>query len=1852
MGTLTVWIPLLVVSLILLDQQTGGAQVPKFLQKKYGTKTVEGHTPKADHKLYTKTKTAHTKSRHPGRHTSKMSPVTQSPYDVSGRKQRDFLDAVSSGLSGSSRYISSSSSSSGSRVISSSSGGSSGGFSFQGGCVGMPSPMNAGVKCSSVTGCTATCMPDSQFPNGKTELRVLCQNGQWFAEGFSGVPNCERRFGSSGLSGSSSSSSSSSIISSSSGGSSGSISFQGGCVGMPSPMNAAVKCSSLTGCRATCMPDSQFSNGKTELQIICQNGQWLAEGYSGVPNCQRVSGSSGLSGSSSSSSGSGIISSGGSSGSISSSGGSSGSISFQGGCVGMPSPMNAAVKCSSLTGCRATCMPDSQFPNGKIELQILCQNGQWLAEGFSGVPNCQRVSGSSGLSGSSSSSSGSGIISSGGSSGSISSSGGSSGSISFQGGCAGMPSPMNAGVRCSSLSGCKASCIQDYQFPNGKTEIRILCQDGKWLAEEFSGVPNCEPICLPQCQNNGICLAPNQCSCAENFSGPQCQFESKPCLNYPPMPKNSKRSCNSKKCTISCMKGHEFPDGSQIATMDCKNGLWIPSKEKWTSIPNCQATCDPPCLNGGNCLSFNVCQCPQEFRGPQCQYSAEVCNPKNMGFNGGYNCSGDANTFSCALKCPVGIDFEFPPVPVYTCDYALGFYLPAPIPDCVYPDGSEVHFIPGTSETHITFNYTEWISTSGGRLFLERLEQELSLGVNVHIIIQRIQDELKSGKLTIEQKTLLEKWEKELSTGALTEQKLLEQIKVFPMFTESPSGLTEVTVVEGGNGGSESIIVETKLPAPGTCFAWGGSHYKTFDNRIYSFKSRCPHVLVRDSKDSTFSIITQDSDECQSNPELCHKNINIFLQNVNYLLSKTNDGQPLFKSGDKVLPIPGRVPGIRVEMEAHNLLVSLDTVGVEMLWDGRNLIQVAVKENLWNRTEGLCGILDGDVSTDIVTQDGEATKNILTFASSWKVDYIGNRCEDSPSEDAVCTHQPEKAENATNFCNKLIKDNRFRQCQNLLDIGFLYDACRSDYCNCLDSNDPTACACDNFDVYVKHCTLFGIKGLSNWRDENTCPMKCSNGKIYQACGSVNRQPTCGSISEGKVESDEKCVEGCFCPEGTVLHEGSCITRDKCPCMLRGKSFEAGASVPKDCNTCTCSEGQWICTQAMNFPLSILSGMPSCTKTVTIRVNDQIIKLKQNHELVVNGQDIIQVPFTIAGIRIKKVSSIFLQTTLPNGIDVWWDGSNRVYIDLPAKFNEETRGLCGTFNNNQKDDFLTPQDDVEQSVIAFANKWKTTEHCQDLPEVVPTHPCDRNIHRRGQAEEYCAKIKSELFKGKLISPVNFLGNDTKTAHDHLCEEHFQFINENSCHWFVDPEQFYKDCLYDMCSCESPVSKCLCPIMASYASECSRQGIKVDWRSEVRECGVHCPGGQKYQVCGDSCSRTCRDISDDTNCKPQCVEGCNCPDGQTLDDNGECIPIGQCKCHYRGMEFPPGYREIRPATKAPELCSCVSAVWECFEATQEDIEMYPSSELVQNKCNASANLEFTTCEPVEPLTCKNMHSPPQVSPAICHSGCKCKEGYVLDTTTKRCVKPTECPCHHASKSYKEGAIVQSGCNTCTCRNGKWGCTDRQCAAECSAWGDSHYKTFDGKRFDYQGECDYVLAKGSLGQDSFHVSVQNVPCGSLGTACFKSVTIKVTSGGSSDVITLEKDKRLPSLKTFKHITVREKSLFVIVEAPDLGFVVHWDRGTRVYVRIDPRWKDTTKGLCGNYNDNEVDDFQTPSGGLAEVSANIFGDSWRLQSYCTEAPEIKDTCEQRPDRKVWATKKCGVLKSSLFSHVTLKFP
>lgn len=41
---------------------------------------------------------------------------------------------------------------------------------------------------------------------------------------------------------------------------------------------------------------------------------------------------------------------------------------------------------------------------------------------------------------------------------------------------------------------------------------------------------------------------------------------------------------------------------------------------------------------------------------------------------------------------------------------------------------------------------------------------------------------------------------------------------------------------------------------------------------------------------------------------------------------------------------------------------------------------------------------------------------------------------------------------------------------------------------------------------------------------------------------------------------------------------------------------------------------------------------------------------------------------------------------------------------------------------------------------------------------------------------------------------------------------------------------------MCACEGPVDRCFCPILGAYATECARKGVQIQWRYNVKECGM--------------------------------------------------------------------------------------------------------------------------------------------------------------------------------------------------------------------------------------------------------------------------------------------------------------------------------------------------------------------------------------------------------------------------------
>lgn len=75
---------------------------------------------------------------------------------------------------------------------------------------------------------------------------------------------------------------------------------------------------------------------------------------------------------------------------------------------------------------------------------------------------------------------------------------------------------------------------------------------------------------------------------------------------------------------MKCARGNTFPDNTKIVNIVCKDGQWVPSRKELAVIPDCIPVCKPACQNGGRCISYNRCECPGDFRGPQCQYSKYI----------------------------------------------------------------------------------------------------------------------------------------------------------------------------------------------------------------------------------------------------------------------------------------------------------------------------------------------------------------------------------------------------------------------------------------------------------------------------------------------------------------------------------------------------------------------------------------------------------------------------------------------------------------------------------------------------------------------------------------------------------------------------------------------------------------------------------------------------------------------------------------------------------------------------------------------------------------------------------------------------------------------------------------------------------------------------------------------------------------------------------------------------------------------------------------------------------------------------------------------------------------------------
>ncbi|TSK16074.1 SCO-spondin [Bagarius yarrelli] len=360
----------------------------------------------------------------------------------------------------------------------------------------------------------------------------------------------------------------------------------------------------------------------------------------------------------------------------------------------------------------------------------------------------------------------------------------------------------------------------------------------------------------------------------------------------------------------------------------------------------------------------------------------------------------------------------------------------------------------------------------------------------------------------------------------------------------------------------------TQSLCAGTCVATGDPHYVTFDGRCYSFLGDCEYMLVQE-KEGLFSV-TAENVPCGSTGVTCTKSVTMSIGNTAIHLLR---GKAVTVNGMPVT-LPKSYSGSGLVLENIGLFVALSSqLGVSLLWDGGMRVYVRLEPHLQGRVGGLCGNFDGDSENDFTTRQGIVESTPELFGNSWKV---SPSCPDVSEQDLrdPCNINPHRVSWAKKKCAVITQD-LFAPCHAEVPHQQYYDWCVFDACGC-DSGGDCECLCTAIAVYAEECNRKGV--YIRWRSQGLCPMQCEDGLVYEACGSacVNGCPGSSSHADSRCRA-LSCVEGCFCPQGTVRYENRCIFPSECPCEWDSSLFPPGAAVTQHCQNCSCSNGTWNCT---------------------------------------------------------------------------------------------------------------------------------------------------------------------------------------------------------------------------------------------------------------------------------------------------------------------------------------------------------------------------------------------------------------------------------------------------------------------------------------------------------------------------------------------------------------------------------------------------------------------------------------------------------------------------------------------------
>ncbi|XP_016529207.1 mucin-2-like [Poecilia formosa] len=1045
-------------------------------------------------------------------------------------------------------------------------------------------------------------------------------------------------------------------------------------------------------------------------------------------------------------------------------------------------------------------------------------------------------------------------------------------------------------------------------------------------------------------------------------------------------------------------------------------------------------------------------------------------------------------------------------------------------------------------------------------------------------------------------------------------------------------GLPAASSAEDQKVGKMAVIKEVRGSHINQfCSTWGNFLYKTFDGAFFHLPSTCNYIFTSQCKGSyeSFNIQLQRQ---EVDGEISITRILMKLEGIVVEFANTS-----VMVMNKPVSIPFSQGGISIKETMSYIKVEAK-LGLTFMWNQKDSLWVELDAKFKNQTCGLCGDFNEIKLYDEFVQS-EASISPEEYALNWKVDSPTETCK------VVSSGANKNCTDGKKLCKKLLSGPEFKSCRKLIDSESFMEACVEDFCYC--KSNSSACLCSTVSEYARQCAHAGGQP-KQWKTKQLCEKTCPFNMEYKECGSPCID-TCKYRQKSEL-CDEHCIDGCFCPPGTIfddISESGCVPVEQCPCFHKGETYNTGESTMMACKNCTCSKGEWSCVDAncpavcsirggshfstyddktYNFhgkcsyvlskvednAFTVLgdfdkcerSDKSTCLSAITLLYqNHTIIEVKDKNEVSYNHQ-VFELPFFLDDITIFRPSTFFtiIHTTFGLDLEIQVVPIVQLYIRADVSLKSKVMGLCGDFNDNSEDDFKTTSGLPERTPVAFANTWRAKPNCPDVKNDL-ADPCSLSIDKNKFAKTWCSLL-----------------SDTNGIFSH-------------CHSKIDPEEYFATCMYDTCACENS-EDCMCAALSSYVHACAAEGVFLKgWRKDVCSKYTECPSTLVYNYKMTRCGRTCRSLSQsDVTCKVEVtpVDGCGCAKGYFLNEEGVCVSASECSCQAGNTVVQPG----ETASVQGRTCTCHAGKFIC---KGEPVSKSCTSPMVFFDCSKAKSKEKgSECQ----KSCNTLDA--ECVSSQCVSGCVCPNGLLSDGKGG-CVEEEDCPCPHDGKYYNPGEKIKVDCNTCTCKNRKWQCTENDCGGTCTIYGEGHYITFDNKKFAFKGDCGYIFSQDYCGDDvngTFRVRTENIPCGE--SIC--STSIKLYLGRKEIVLSDESVKVISQSKGIDiPFKVHTMGIYVVIEANN-GLLLIWNKKTTIMIKLSSTFKGKVCGLCGNYDGAIKNDFTTRSNEIV-VNPTEFGNSWKLSSSCSDVNTTLNPCALYSHRRAWAEKHCNIIKSEVFT-------